>query len=200
MSKVPKDKARSATLVISESDVLHLRIVLKNCEPKIHRELLVRADITFGELHAHLQAVMGWENAHLHEFKVGATRIGMEPEDDFFADEELLMEDDVRLFELLPQCKGSFTYWYDFGDDWFHDIKVTVLPPVKSQGLVLPCCIAGSGACPPEDCGGPWGYAEMLESLRTGNAQRKKEIRSWLGKAFDPEKFDLEKVNRALRS
>lgn len=200
MRVIPKDKARSSKLLINKSDVLDLRIVLKGCEPKVHRELLIRADITFGELHAHIQAVMGWENAHLHEFKVGTTRVGMEPEDDLFADEEMLLEDDVHLFELLPQCKGTFTYTYDFGDDWLHEIKVKRILPEKDPILKIPCCTGGTGACPPEDCGGPWGYAEMLEALRTGSAQRKKEIRSWLGKAFDPGKFDLEEVNRALRS
>ncbi len=199
MKALPTNKSKAAAASFSASDVLELRISLKGCEPKVERTLLVRANITFGELHYFFQTVMGWENAHLHEFKLGKKRVGMEPEDDFFAEEELIMEDDVRLFELLPECKGRFTYWYDFGDDWMHDIKAKALPPAKAQGLKLPCCTAGSGACPPEDCGGVWGYAELLEGLRSGSPQRKKEIRTWLGGAFDPEKFDLNAVDRALR-
>ncbi len=200
MKTVPKDKSSTTLKSFGASDVIELRITLKHCEPKVERTLVVPADITFGGLHHCIQQVMGWENAHLHEFKVGKKRVGMEPEDDFFADDELLLEDDVKLFDLMSECKGSFQYWYDFGDDWMHDIKAKVLAPSKTQGLELPCCTAGSGACPPEDCGGVWGYAEMLEGLRSGSPQRKKELRSWLGGAFDPEAFDLRAVDRALRS
>ena len=197
---VPKVKAEKAKATFKEDAVLELRISLKNCEPKVERTLVVRADITFADLHWCIQAVMGWENAHLHEFKLGKKRVGMEPEDDFFADDELLLEDDVRLFELLPECNGKFVYWYDFGDDWMHDIKAKVLSPAKAEGLKLPCCTADVGACPPEDCGGVWGYAELLEGLRSGSAARKKEIRSWLGGNIDPEAFDPKVADRALRS
>lgn len=200
MKTVPKDKSSTTQKSYSASAVLELRITLKHSEPKVERTLVVRADITFGELHYCIQRVMGWENAHLHEFKVGTQRVGMKLEDGFFADGGLLLEDDVKLFELMPECKGKFIYWYDFGDDWMHDIKAKVLAPSRTQGLVLPCCTAGGGACPPEDCGGPWGYAEMLEDLRSGSTQRKKEIRSWMGRAFDPAAFDLKAVDLALRS
>jgi len=199
MKVVSQDGPKPTVTSVSKDDVVELRIALKNCQPTVERTLTVRADITFGELHHFIQAVMGWENTHLHEFKVGKKRVGMEPEDDFFADEEMLVEDEVRLFELLAECKGKFVYWYDFGDDWMHDIKAKVLPPAKAQGLELPCCTAGSGACPPEDCGGPWGYAEMLETLRSGSSQRKKEIRSWLGGSIDPEVFDLKAADKALQ-
>ena len=200
MKVVPKSKPKAATTPFTAGDILELRISLKNCDPKVERTLVVRADITFTDLHYFIQAVMGWENAHLHEFKVGKKRVGMEPEDDFFADEEMLLENDVRLFDLLSECRGQFVYWYDFGDDWMHDIRAKVLSAAKVQGLKLPSCTAGSGACPPEDCGGVWGYAEMLEGLRSGTPQRKKEIRSWLGGSFDPEAFDLKAADRALRS
>jgi len=79
------------------------------------------------------------------------------------------------------------------------DIKAKVLPPAKIKGLELPCCTAGSGACPPEDCGGVWGSAEMLESLRTGSKDRKEELCEWLGERFDPETFDLKATDKALR-
>jgi Plasmid pRiA4b ORF-3-like protein len=200
MKVVKGGRSKAVKQAFNASDILELHIVLRACEPKVERTLVLRADHTFADLHGCIQIAMGWENAHLHEFRVGDVRVGMDPQDEFFADADVLMEEEVRLFQLLPECKGSFTYWYDFGDDWFHDIKINVLPLDKYEGLELPSCTAGSGACPPEDCGGVWGYAELLEGLQSGSLQRKKEIHSWLGGPFDPTKFDLKAVDRALRS
>jgi len=198
MKVVPKSKPKAAGPSFTEHDVLELKVSLKNCETGVERTVLVRADITFGMLHYILQVAMGWGDHHLHEFKLGKTRVGMEQEYDFFADDEVLLEEDHRLFELLSACNGKFVYWYDFGDDWMHDIKAKVIPPAKAEGKKLPTCRAGTGACPPEDCGGVWGYAEMLEDLRTGSKTRKEELREWLGGKFDPEAFDLKAVDRAL--
>lgn len=197
MKVVPKDK--SANMAVSANDVLELQIALRGCEPKVDRTLLVSAAITFGELHECIQIAMGWENAHLHEFKLGKTRVGMEAEEDFFGDADVIQEDQVRLYELLPECKGRFSYWYDFGDDWMHEIRAKVVPAAKAKGMELPACIAGSGACPPEDCGGVPGYMHLLEQLRSGSPQQKEDARAWLGDRAVPERFDLEAADRALR-
>ena len=135
---------------------------------------------------------MSWENYHLHDFEVKGERYGVVSEE---ADESAMTID-----ELGPVPGTSFGYEYDFGDSWKHIIKVEkVIPPEETLPAAnsLVVCIAGKRACPPEDCGGLWGYYEMLEALADpGYAEHDKWV-EWIGQ-FDPEEFDMEQANRKL--
>ncbi|MFN0151095.1 MAG: plasmid pRiA4b ORF-3 family protein [bacterium] len=176
--------------------IYQLKVTLQDIAPPIWRRFQVRGDITLYRLHGVLQTIMGWENAHLYDFTIGKTRFGPH-EGEFGRD----VKDDARtkLNSVAGVPVKSFTYNYDFGDRWEHEVVVEeILPP--DNDLVTPVCLAGERACPPEDCGGTHGYEELLETIarRTGGARS--AGRAGRGATpFDPEAFDLEAINTRLR-
>ncbi len=137
---------------------------------------------------------MGWENYHLHQFTIGATDYGQpHSEDDF----ELKDETNVECKQLLRREKFKFFYIYDFGDNWEHEILVEKILAPDPQ-VQYPVCLKGKRACPPEDCGGAWGYAQLLEKLEQPETPEYEEMEDWLGQPIDPESFDLNEVNQQL--
>lgn len=106
-------------------------------------------------------------------------------------------ENAVTLAEVCPEAKSKLTYEYDFGDDWKHVIEVQKIVAAK-DGVEYPVCLAGAGACPPEDCGGLWGYYDMLDALADPKHARHKELTEWLDGPWDPQAFDLDEVNEML--
>lgn len=179
------------------SAIYQLKVTLKGYKPTIWRRLLVAGDTTLAQLHDILQAAMGWTDSHLHEFRVGRElRIGI-ADPTWDSPGEVKDERKVALTSLAPEAKDKFTYAYDFGDDWEHTVLVEkILPPAPEA--IVPSCIAGKGACPPEDCGGVWGYAELLAILADPEDPEREERLEWLGGEWDAEDFDLEDVNRRL--
>ena len=175
-----------------------LKVSLQGVRPPIWRRILVPSDFTLAQLHDVLQEAMGWTNSHLHQFEVG----DMLYSDPTFELEEvdLDMEDEssITVAEALPRQGSWAVYEYDFGDGWKHLLLVEKVGPPEPD-LLAPVCLKGARACPPEDCGGPSGYAQLLEALREPKQARHRELLEWLGSEFDPEPFDLESVNRALR-
>ncbi|MEV5704675.1 plasmid pRiA4b ORF-3 family protein [Actinoallomurus sp. NPDC052274] len=165
-------------------------------KPPVWRRLQVPADLSLGELHDVIQAAMGWEDYHLHAFSAGGRRYGL-------PDRELGHRDErrVSLSQLLTEVGDKIRYTYDFGDGWEHDI---VLEKVLSAdaGVTGPVCTAGKGACPPEDCGGVWGYEALKATLADPDDEEHEERLDWLGLAsgdeFAPKEFSVEEVNRSL--
>jgi hypothetical protein len=103
-----------------------------------------------------------------------------------------------RLSTAFSGQKSRFVYEYDFGDSWEHGIVIEkILPP--ETGVKYPRCIAGKRACPPEDVGGVWGYAEFLEAIRDPAHEDHAASLEWVGEEFDPEAFLLEEINQELR-
>lgn len=175
--------------------LLQLRITLSNIDPPIWRRVLVTDDLTFAQLHKVIQAAMGWEDYHMHEFEVGEIRVGDATPDPFGLGSvpRPLSEKKTRLSDVLGN-RRKFRYWYDFGDDWWHEIAIEKRLPDDGLG---PRLLAGERACPPEDCGGPWGYADLLETLADPDRPDHEELREWAGD-FDPERFDLEVAAKAV--
>jgi hypothetical protein len=177
--------------------VLQLRVTLAGvADPPVWRRLLVPAVIRLDRLHQVIQAAMGWEDYHLHAFTDGRVRYGP-------PDAELRLRDErtATLGDLIPRNGGRARYTYDFGDDWEHELVVEERLAAE-PGRAYPVCVAGEGACPPEDCGGPWGYEHLREVLADPTSDEHEDMLAWLGldKAtdFDPHRFDLDEVNRAL--
>ncbi len=172
---------------------LQLKIVLDHLKPPIWRRVVVNDDITFLQLHKVIQHAMGWEDCHLHEFELASPRIriGTNSPDglgDFGGGPHLLSERGTRLVDVLAG-KRKFRYWYDFGDDWWHTISIEKrLPP--DPAVPAAQLLAGEFACPPEDCGGPHGYANLLEIVGDPRHPDYAEMSDWLGE-FDPEAFNL---------
>lgn len=178
----------------SEHSVYQIKVTLDGIRPAIWRRLLVPASITLEGLHDVLQVAFGWTDSHLHAFEARGVHYGQ-------ADSELGMQqlDEKRapLEEVLRKPKDTMNYEYDFGDSWVHKVVLEkVLPNAESRDTLS--CIAGERACPPEDCGGAWRYAELLDALSDSSHTGPAEMLEWIGDDFDPERFDLAEVNKVL--
>lgn len=176
--------------------IFQLKIALEEVEPSIWRRLLVPSDITLAKLHFVLQKAMGWTNSHLHQFVIFDRHIG-----DLRQDEGELGFEDERKVKLdhLVGVNQSVVYEYDFGDGWTHDVKVEQALEVDNH-FRYPACTAGARACPPEDVGGPPGYETLIAALSDSKHEEHDGMVEWVGGVFDPEGFDVNAVNRALRS
>ena len=144
-------------------------------------------------LHAVIQTVFEWTDSHLHQFYVGSDTYG-KPLD---FDEEVMDEASSTLAAIVGTRVTRFTYVYDFGDDWVHDVVVEKVISGNS-GSEGPVCLAGKRHRPPEDCGGVPGYRDFLRAIRDPGHEEHEAMLAWVGRNFDPEGFDLPFVNRAL--
>ncbi len=178
------------------SEVFEIRVQLQYIEPPVWRRLRIRSAATLADLHDAIQTAMGWSDSHLHEYFISGRRYGPLYED---APEQLIDEATVMLEALKLEEGARFSYSYDFGDNWVHDIRVEKIEPVAAAPL-HPLCLDGARAGPPEDCGGPPGYEEILTALAIPRHPRHREMRRWAGKDWNAERFDLKAANRALRS
>lgn len=173
--------------------IYQLKVTLKGSKPPIWRRILVPSDIRLDELHLVLQTAMGWLNCHLHQFIADNVIYGL-ADDDFALDFDVEDEARYRLSDLLRTEKHSLIYQYDFGDGWEHKVVLEKILPDDSK-QPLPICLKGSRACPPEDCGGIWGYAQLLETLKNPADPEYEDMVEWLGGEFDSEAFDVKSVN-----
>lgn len=177
--------------------VHQLKVTLQRVRPPIWRRLQIPSDSSPYELHRVLQRAFGWHDAHLHEFE-GPRGVRYGPHDpEAFG--PVRNEKKVTLEEALPKEKAKLVYQYDFGDSWMHEILVEkILAP---DGAVrYPRCVAGKRAGPPEDCGGAWGYMELLEIVADPKHEEHDERKEWLGDDFDPEAFDAEAITAAMQA
>jgi hypothetical protein len=178
---------------VQNGTVHQLKTTLLEVDPPVWRRLLVPSDATLADLNFILQAAMGWTNSHLHQFTIAEVdysdpRFEVDGADDEFA---------VRLAEVVTAEGLRFNLLYDFGDGWNHEIIVERILP-RESGKRYPCCVAGERACPPEDCGGVWGYEEFLGAIRDPKHEEHNAMLEWVGGSFDPEAFDLAALNRRL--
>jgi hypothetical protein len=172
-----------------------IKVSLRYMKPPVWRRLQVPSNTSLAELHHIIQAAMGWYDCHLHQFEVNGRD---------YADPEHMLEettDEARWRLARLQVGQRFAYWYDFGDDWWHDIQVESIDRAD-PALTYPRCVTGRRACPPEDCGGPWGFAELMSALGDEKHPEHEMYRDWMqqlgGTDYDPARFDLDKINKAL--
>lgn len=182
------------------SKIYQIQVSLKNIRPKIWRRLLVPSDLLLLDLHRVIQTAMGWTNSHLHQFIKDRTfyvDLIEEPPMNFFRTQTIEYKK-KKIGDLLKGEKEKMVYEYDFGDGWEHEILLEKILPAD-PGTTYPLCIAGKRNCPPEDCGGPWGYVRFLEAIRDPEHEEHEEFLEWIGGNFDPERFDKEEVNEMLK-
>jgi hypothetical protein len=175
--------------------VYQIKVTLKGSKPPIWRRMQVTSTTTLAQLHRMLQRVMGWEGSHLYQFVVGGMAYG-----DPRMLEEMEGEDArrVTLASLVRGEKAKFLYEYDFGDSWDHELLIEKVLPCEA-GKYYPVCLTGKRACPPEDCGGIWGYASFLDAIQDPQHPEHEEMLEWVGGEFDPDGFDLDEVNSELQ-
>jgi hypothetical protein len=176
-----------------------IKVTLMNIRPPIWRRLLVNSDIKLDSFHSILQDAMGWANCHLHQFQQADVLYGMASEQEDLMDfgMQAKQEGQYRLSNLLKREKDSFFYEYDFGDSWRHKIVLEKILPLDKDAPTAKC-IKGKRACPPEDCGGPWGYQALLQTLSDPSHEDFDEVHEWIGEEFDPERFDLARTNHLI--
>jgi hypothetical protein len=174
------------------STVFQLKVTLKGTKPPIWRRVLVDASSTLAQLHEVIQAAFGWWNYHLYEFEFGRTRYGI-PDPDGFDFGPPTRDARNALLDQVAGVGSSFTYTYDFGDNWEHKATIEKALDVSTVAS-LPACIDGRRAGPPEDCGGAWGYEELLAILANPShpehASRAEWATAWGGAGLDPDAFD----------
>ena len=168
----------------------HLSISLEQVKPRVQREFVVPSSLRLDHLHTVIQVVMGWTDTHMHEFIVGTLRDGIRygrPDPEFANigfGPQTRKETGAILAQIAPAKGNTFRYWYDFGDDWMHVLKVKAIVPVEVVGNDIPFCIKGRGACSPEDCGGLWGYANLLATLADPVHEDHADMLEWIGGPF----------------
>ncbi len=174
-------------------EVYVIKVTLLGTSPPVWRRILVPREITLRNLRRTLQTVMGWTNSHLHQFVLRTqrfsgprSRVGT----------KVANENGTKLGELIWAVGAKLLYEYDFGDGWQHELLLeeVLLGDESFQQL----CVAGQRCCPPEDCGGPEGFAELLQALQDVNHPSHDEVCEWLGD-FVPESFSANDINRRLR-
>ncbi len=182
------------------SPIYQLKVTLAESKPPIWRRILVASDMDLGLFHNILQDVMGWTDNHLHQFTVRGVTYSA-PYEDMVHGFEMDFKDEskYKLSQLLKKEKASLTYEYDFGDSWQHKIVLEKILP-HDDSMMIPSCIKGKRACPPEDCGGVWGYENLIAIIQDPKHPEYQDMREWLEEDFDPERFDLDEINDALEA
>lgn len=185
----------------SAAPIYQLNIVLLGSKPSIWRRLRVPGNASLGWLHAVLQVAMGWTNSHLHHFLTSDARYAdpRHTEDMGFGGEPDRDENKATLIQVAHDEGAQFGYEYDFGDSWEHEITVEKILPPDPAAATTALCLDGARACPPEDCGGVWGYANLLKILKNRKHPEHKDMKAWIGGSFDAESFDLAHINLWLR-
>lgn len=178
--------------------IYQIKVTLLGTDPPIWRRLLVPADLTLEQLHNVLQIAMGWEDCHMHEFRIGQQRFGKpDPMERAFGGPRTASERTARLFNVLDRAGAKAVYTYDFGDSWEHRIAVEKRLAVE-PGRAYPACLAGERHGPPEDCGGIPGFYNLLEAIGDPEHEEHEELLDWVGGSFDPDAFSVDEVNRRL--
>jgi hypothetical protein len=175
--------------------VYQFKVTLRGIRSPIWRRFQVYSDISFYGLHRIIQQVMGWFGGHLYLFDLGGLIV---------SDAETLasgwgdgIDETQRIQKYINSVGQKFRYEYDFGDSWEHGLLLEKILPAE-PGVHYPRCLKGKRVCPPEDCGGVWGYEELLEAMADENHPEREMYIDWLGEEIDPEEFDLEGTNEVL--
>lgn len=176
--------------------IYQFKIELRDIEPMIWRRILVPESYTFWDLHVAIQDAMGWQDYHLHEFRIRKKNskkpmhIGIPQEDQWEGQPVTQPGWAVKILLHFNEAGTAALYQYDFGDNWEHDVIFEGIM-AKEKGVKYPRCIRGERACPPEDVGD---YPNFLEVIANPNHEDHEHFLEWIGGRFDPEAFDPEKV------
>ena len=189
-----KKKSRTRKSLDTTLPIYQVNITLQHIKPPIWRSVQTN-DCSLDEIHDIIQVCMGWEDEHMYAFVIEGEQYA------YFQDADPYEYRDsrkARLSGLAERGCHRFRYDYDFGDDWKHIIDIEKTLPAE-EGVRYPRCVKGERACPPEDCGGPYGYPYFLDKIQDPEHDEHEETLEWVGGEFDPEELDLDEVNEELR-
>ncbi|MFZ4401096.1 MAG: plasmid pRiA4b ORF-3 family protein [Bacteroidales bacterium] len=178
------------------------RIQLENIKkPPVWRRVTVPSTFNFEQFHQVIQSAFGWFDYHLYLFSPeGYGSYPMITNDEESDDDQSIMSDKIKLSKIFKNEGDKYVYIYDFGDDWKHKI---VLEKILAEKTKTADCLDGKGACPPEDCGGPWGYENLLLILADKKHEEYAEMAEWVGlcegEEWDVNEFDLEFAQEMVR-
>lgn len=180
------------------NQVYQFKITLKEVKPPIWRRIQVPETYSFYDLHVAIQDAMGWSDSHLHQFEMNDPSSGNEveigiPDEDFADESETLPGWKQKIADYFSLKNPKAEYVYDFGDNWEHIVQLEKILP-REEKVSYPVCIDGKRACPPDDCGGVWGYMNLLETISNPDDEEYEDMIEWLGGEFDPEQFDPDDV------
>lgn len=174
--------------------LLQVRITLIDVDdPPVWRRVLIPAGYSLDRVHAVIQAAMGWQDCHMHAFRIGDVSYGRPGLDDELG---FLDERKARLGDLAATA-DRIEYEYDFGDGWEHELVIEARTNAQDGGI-YPSCAAGEGACPPEDCGGVHGFADFKELLAGPPSTERNEMLEWAGGDYNPARFNVTAANMAV--
>ena len=176
--------------------IYQFKVALEGISPKIWRCIQVPSNYTFFEFHNAIQCAMGWYNCHLHRFDVDSVdgeRIVIGPYDVIQMDGDGIHESKAIIKDYFTKSNNVAVYEYDFGDSWCHKITFEKEIPQGSNAK-YPICIDGKNACPPEDCGGVWGYKHLIEVLKDTSHPDYDDLLEVAGEDFSPKEFNKEDV------
>lgn len=192
--------ASRAGRAVRRRDFILLHVELQGVRPTVSRTLVVPRKANLGWIHAAIQITMGWTNSHLHQFHLDDVFLSDPSFDlqEFDDDPPVGDEGSMTLDHVLKAKPLRFSYEYDFGDSWIHTLTLEAVPDGQPTIAKQALCVAGHRACPPEDCGGVPGYANVLKALSNRKHPEHRSTQQWLGRPFDPEGFSVEEANRFL--
>ena len=195
-----REKKKESEEKEKNKEIYQFKIELKGLKPPIWRRFQVDSSITFWDMHNIIQEVMGWENYHMYQFRIGRKDYIVDSDDDSddFIGKNVKKSDEVKLNEIFKEENQNIEYDYDFGDGWEHRIILEKKVEFE-KGNSYPLCIAGKRACPPEDVGGVPGYEYFLEVIKNPEHEDYKEMIQYSGKFFDSEYFSVEVTNVMLK-
>ena len=194
-----KKTIRQVGSVEKPAPIYQLKISLAFSDPLVWRRIRVQGDIHLTRLHEILQLSMGWSDLHAHRFLIGKVFYAPSQDGDCWPETGERSESEYRLDALESDMKWCFTYIYDFGDGWEHEIELEESLPAGT-GKNHPILLAGERACPPENVGGIPGYEEFLTIINDPQHAHHKRIAKWYGAdRFDPEYLDMAQINIALK-
>lgn len=179
--------------------VYQLTLELEDSNPKIWRRISVPGNMTLAGLDMIIQAVMGWTNSHLHEFRIQGLVYGAH-EAEWEDEPKVHPNHSVTVDEVLMLVVKDFEYLYDFGDHWMHQIRVTKMEIPDEESNTWPMCLGGANACPPEDVGGIGGYEDFVAAIKDPGHEEHHAMWQLGGWPFDPAAIDINAANRAIRS
>jgi hypothetical protein len=177
--------------------VFQFLVALVEVDPLVWRRIRVLGKYSFWDLHVAIQDAMGWQDYHLHEFRLIDPKSNEQvvisiPNGEPF-EEEIIPDYLTPISEYFVHNYEVALYIYDFGDDWRHTVALeTWLQP--EEGIQYPQCMSGARKCPPEDCGGPGGYEQFLKAIQDPSHEEHETFLAWIGGEFDPEEFDPKQV------